>query len=254
MNTLVCALAVLKVFRKDAIRRVFANTEVLLLRNLMGEGVSLTHEEWRILYPELMYSSERFTSLLLEGGTDNDYKWDIHDLLLRVMKSHPLEGNSRLCNKLLTFLSDLKAVCFRNPITLIEDFANQLSSNIAEETLKTYNDLIAQVNLTEVGRQINEITQNYLTKLPGCLSQVSVSGLPKWYNPSERDVDQSFLLHLLFKIDEISDLEIMFAKELVKPKHVSEKQGPYDPHAMLLITFANTLEWSISYRLINFGI
>lgn len=55
-------------FGKESISRVFANTEVLALRNLMGEGVSLTHEEWRILYPELKYSSEKFTSLLLDRG------------------------------------------------------------------------------------------------------------------------------------------------------------------------------------------
>ena len=44
MGTIKTSIEVLKVFGEDAIRTAFTNTEVLGLRNVFGEGTSLTHE------------------------------------------------------------------------------------------------------------------------------------------------------------------------------------------------------------------
>ena len=41
---------------------------VLSLRNLCGEGTSLTHEEWNVLHPILARFSEEFATFLLESS------------------------------------------------------------------------------------------------------------------------------------------------------------------------------------------
>lgn len=47
---------------------IFPNTEVLSLRNICGEGVSLSHEEWDAMAKELeFFPSELVDFLLLEN-------------------------------------------------------------------------------------------------------------------------------------------------------------------------------------------
>lgn len=38
---------------------------------MFGEGVSLTHEEWEILWPKLSYFSEEFAALMLDRSLTN---------------------------------------------------------------------------------------------------------------------------------------------------------------------------------------
>lgn len=153
----------------------------------------------------------------------NEYREDISNLVLLVMENHPLQGNSRLCNKLLSFLSGLKG-----RFSSSQSQARRLYSRIIEETSNTYKDLTSKVNLDEVEKQIDEIGKKWLKVLAGGLKQSSVSGIPKWYNPSEPFVDQTFHLHLLFKIDEMSDWELLIEKESMKPNHEREMQCPSD--------------------------
>lgn len=227
MKTLVCTLEVLKLFGKKVIQQVFATTQVLTLRNMFGEGVSLTHEEWEILWPELVYSSKSFAAQLLEGGKDfkrNEIiDSDISDLVCRIMSikpdptqeprihAHPLKGSSRLCNKLLSFVTDQNDSIH----SAVVKKACEFYDTITNMTLETYSKLIENVDLQTIADEIDEIIET-LPKVR--LNQLLVSPKPSWY-PTEEEVkqkstfepspyvDPTVLLQLIFKSDELHTLK-----------------------------------------------
>lgn len=249
VNTLVCVLEVLKVYGKEAIQLVFANTEVLALRNVMGEGVSLTQEEWNILREELGYSSTSLASKLLDGARDDEFTYgDIVDLVSRVIKRHPLEGNSRICNKLVSFLStyDTKKQQVRGHAyastdeEIITNEAKALYERITEKTRKVYSKLIKDTDLVSICNQIDEISSS-LPNLPHGVNQLSVSRQPNWYSSSEQFVDKTILLQLLFKSDEMSSWQKIESHE--KPKHTNNsKRAPFDSHGHIIDHISNNFQ------------
>lgn len=200
LESLGCALEVLKIFGRDAIQEVFKTSQVLGIRNIFGEGTTLTHEEWNILVPELSHMSEDFASLLLESpNIKKRPSWfyqEFERLVLRVFNSHPYRGDSRLCNKLLSLVVPGHSI----PGAIIA--AESLYSRIVDETLEVYYKITEKVDFDEVVKQIDQM----VAKMPkGDPNQLQVSRLPKWYNPRKALVDRGTLLRLLFKTSDLQD-------------------------------------------------
>lgn len=62
IHTINSPLEILQIFGDD----IFPNFEVLSLRNLCGEGTSLTHEEWSVMAEELEFFPHELANYLLE--------------------------------------------------------------------------------------------------------------------------------------------------------------------------------------------
>lgn len=73
IHTLNSSLEVLQIFG-DSINSVFPDTEVLSLRNICGEGISLTHEEWDYMTSEIMYFPGELAHFLLEKDSILSYR------------------------------------------------------------------------------------------------------------------------------------------------------------------------------------
>lgn len=233
VNTIACAFEVLKIFGQEAIQEVFRLSEVLSLRNLFGEGVSITHEEWRNLWPELTYFSERFTNHLLENYNNNEpeqihhewgnlwpdfsmtttellesphignntWEWlneEKKQLIFKILETHLLQGDSRLCNKLLSFLSHEK-IDFHDAIL---PKAKDLYRRITHQILDIYTQQIANIDLKSIEDQIDQVFTENPKVAP---KQTDVSRIPKWYSSSKFVVDKRILLQLLFQTDEAGD-------------------------------------------------
>lgn len=115
---------------------------------------------------------------------------DIMHLVGNILETHPLQGNSRVCNKLLGFLS-----------------ACTSHERITQKTLQVYTGLMVGVDLRFITNQIDYITTN-LPKV--VLNQLSVSGKPKWYRASQQHVDKTLLLQLLFTNEDWTKIDTRF--------------------------------------------
>lgn len=60
-------MEVLRVFGTAHLRRVFHDAEILSMRNVRGEGCSLTHEDFEFMLKELDYFPAQLVKFLLES-------------------------------------------------------------------------------------------------------------------------------------------------------------------------------------------
>lgn len=196
VNTVTSSVKVLKAFGRDAIQEVFGNSEVLSCRTVFGESVSLTHEEWDILWPELSHFSESFASCMLDRSLQSSeidfLAEDIILLVSKLLEIHPLQGNSRVCNKLLSFLSTLDDIKVLSHISLL---AQSLYSRIVNSTLPIYKKHIESVDINYLAHKIDLLSEKLSNSQ---VDQLTVSHLPKWYNTSQQYVDKQSLLKLLY--------------------------------------------------------
>ena len=66
ISTLSSPVEVLRIIGQTALQDVFVNTELLSLRNVRGEGCSLTHDEWKFVTEELEYFPQELTEFLFD--------------------------------------------------------------------------------------------------------------------------------------------------------------------------------------------
>ena len=111
ISTLSSPVEILKIIGKQAINNVFSETETLGIRNIRGEGCTLTQEEWVFISKELQYFPIGLTEFLFEpvsGATakivPKKIKQVLADFIVWLLLRHPLQGSIRVCNKLIPLL------------------------------------------------------------------------------------------------------------------------------------------------------
>lgn len=95
----------LNIFGKS-ISKVFPETEVLSLRNVTGEGISLTHDEYTFMADELQYFPQQLSTYLLESESYEHSLLEetlLGDFIVHLLNVHSLSGGLRLCNKVFLY-------------------------------------------------------------------------------------------------------------------------------------------------------
>ena len=147
IDTLSSPVEVLRIIGQNALSTVFVNTEILSLRNIRGEGCSLTHEEWEFMLPVLKCFPEELADFLLtpvSGASAREVPHAIQELMidfvLTLLKIHPLKGNIKVCHKLIA-LCDLKLHQLAIPAAKI------LSKAISAFTAEEYKKILAKTDI-----------------------------------------------------------------------------------------------------------
>ena len=198
ISTLSSPIEVLKIFRPNALKSVFVHTEILGLRNVHGEGCSLTHEEWVFAAKELRYFPPKLTDFLLKhvsgAGARKvpaDIMPDLAQFVIWLLCNHPTQGNIRVCNKLIPLCDSTY-----HPKFLAE--ARKLLATIEGEATTKYEELRVGVDLHTLVSSITEIAKKALSNLGQReLKQTSVTGIPKWFKHADEPVENTILAQLL---------------------------------------------------------
>lgn len=223
----------LKIFGRDSIRKVFQGAQVLSLRNIMGEGLSLTHEEWNILWPELSYFSEDFAKILLENtGTDNLEASDALQLVENIFKRHPNEGDSKLCNKLVGIVPSNSNLDHQD----ICEQARNLYVQITKEIQDVYAQSTTSSELDSLAKAI--IAQTKSLSIDPHATLIQPSNKPSWYRKSRAPVARNIILQLLFQSNSLEKWENvkdeMPSNRSEMPSNRKRQREEADPQAQVV--------------------
>jgi hypothetical protein len=202
--TLLFAVEMLEILGADALRTMFQRVEVLSLRNMCGEGVSLTHKEWKYSAPFLNLFPNRLSEYLLNGTEDATVKPILVDFLECLLANHPVSGHLRICNKLLPLLqhSD-KGVHDR-----IKAKAIELQSKISVKRDQVYESFLKTINITELEASIQKIATT--NTRPDINSQMALTDRPPWYNSVDSVVESHITTELLMGSTSVIDFSQLY--------------------------------------------
>lgn len=132
---------------------------------------------------------------------------DLADFVEWLLKHHPLEGNIRLCNKILP-------LCNSSFHKQFVDAAAQLHKSIEGQSAVAYNELVQSTNLDLLIAEIDQISLTATTtwqqqssqhKLPDTnIKNNYIVGVPRWYTRADDVVDNKILAQLLLRCDYFS--------------------------------------------------
>jgi len=203
IQTLVSAIEVLKIMGPEAVGSVFADSEVLSLINVCGEGTSLTIQEWEFLLRELVYFPPSLAAGLIDARDDNlthTDKNDLIDFVQWVLRDHPLQGNIRLVNKLLHFVKNDNELYHK----LVKPLAAELHNKIEDRTTEVYMKLLAETDMKNLLKMIGDIDRTQTVKLAEN-KQNQLTGIPPWYKGAEVNVEKSVICRLLLNSSKLND-------------------------------------------------
>jgi ankyrin repeat protein len=210
VKTIQISVEVLSMLGRSALQSAFAGTEVLSLRNLRGEGCSLTHPEWDLLVTHLPLFPNVLINYLLETNANKDtsdmsenLQMHIVTLLQRLYVSHPLTGDNRLCNKLAHFLRKCPVAVH----AMIQPSAESLSKKIEMATVLVYQKLLEEISTAKLQQRVAHIVQTHATAVEDVvkINQTRLTGIPRWYKNDGRVVDQGVIVQLLMDSSSLSD-------------------------------------------------
>lgn len=190
IGTLKTPVEVLEFFEMS-VANVFQQTEVLSLRNICGEGISLTHGEWDFMAEGLAFFPRDLSAFLLEGcASDLTPLLEIllRDFVVWQCYTHPETSNIRLLNKILSLLQDCSPFTYKSIIDSSKTLLLKIEKSIADH----YATLVSPDILASANLKIKRIQQNLNPK-----KQSDLTGLPKWWNVTVSSVDELFVAQLL---------------------------------------------------------
>lgn len=210
VETLESSIELLKIFG-SSISEVFANTEVLALRNVGKEGISLTHEEWDMLRAELTHFPAALTRYLfdpshlvdatLSSSLVDMYKF-LNSVLLQDFVIWLLTvgnfGKLRLCNKLIALLQEGDIYVHR----MIAAAASELQDRIEAQTVQLCSELWNAVpDLQHLIKQLQAVHQTEVI-----VNQTALTRIPSWCNTRDGYVDRRIVVQLLMDCSQLQSL------------------------------------------------
>jgi hypothetical protein len=174
--TFVFSLEMLEIFGADTLHKLLQGLEVLSLRNMCREGVSLTHKEWKFIAPHLNVYPIRLSEYLLNGVVNQPIEPVLVDFLECLLKHHPLTGKVRVCNKLLPLLQFGSHVVHLR----IQSKSRELKEKISSQRNIVYERHLSTVKIAEMETRIKELAATHSKS--HITNQTSLTGCPSWYN------------------------------------------------------------------------
>ena len=211
IDTIVSPAEVLDIIGNPSLRSVFDTTEVLSLINMCGEGISVSLEEWSFMYTPLSFFPNRLTSFLFDTETTSGVRGVppalqplMIDFVEWMLHNHPLEGNIRICNKLLSLLKQCDSAVHKR-ITLL---AAEVLRQIESKATSVYQQMLTKIDMKDMVSSIHKISESKTHKLKD-LKQTSLTGIPPWYKNADDLVDQAIIVRLLLHSDGLLDWSLL---------------------------------------------
>jgi hypothetical protein len=206
---LISPAEVLDIIGKSVIDSVFSNTEVLCLRNVYGEGTSLTHEEWEFMAEHLAYFPSDLTKSMVDHYDHNrKVAPEIRAVLVKfinwLLTHHPTDKGLRVVNKLVPFIKDSDETVHK----LLSGNAYKLHVKIEDLTKAKYMRMLQDCDSDLLFKTINGLVKK-VDRERGYryLKQTELTGEPQWLKGVEYDstVDPTILVRLFLLSDELLD-------------------------------------------------
>lgn len=171
-------MEILDVF-KNTIHKVFPDTEVLSLRNICGEGLSLTHDEYAFFAKQLEYFPEPLSAFLLDGNVNTpDIVEEVllQDFIAWLLLTHPLSGQLRLCNKLVSLLQQSSPQAHHQIKTTATILQQRIEKTYGDVYLKHFH-AVENIDVLIERAMKCQTGQQYV-------NQVEITGLPRYLSLS----------------------------------------------------------------------
>ena len=202
ISTLASPIEVLKIIGDKQLQAVFPNTQTLGIRNVCGEGCSLTHQEFDFIAGPLEWFPEKLTWFLFDpvSGTDarkvpKELQPVLADFIEYLLQNHPVEGDLRVCNKLIPLLTDCETSYHDRFVAAAE----KLHKLIEVKATEKYQEELSKVTITTIVAEVEEISKLASVRLANKkLKQTSFTDTPAWCgDDADQFVDKSILVQLL---------------------------------------------------------
>lgn len=155
-----------------------------------GEGVSLTHDEWKYASTFLNIFPIRLSAYLLNGVSSPLMEPILVDFVDCLLANHPLTGKLRICNKILPLLQFSN----NNVHARIKTRAKELQGKISIQRDDVYKQLLDTVNIQKMEEEIKELSANTQKTI---VNQASLTGCPPWYSFDDAKIPTLIITELL---------------------------------------------------------